>query len=164
MRTKLVLTALVAVLVTACSTTPAPAPSAAEISVSHAFVRATDATATAPFMTGAFMTITNNTDSDVTLTGATSSVAETVQVHEVVNGVMQQKPNGLTIPAGASAALQMGGNHLMLMGMRAALAAGDEVTLSLQFDSGTSVDVVAPVKSANAGAESYTATPAGTGM
>lgn len=153
-----------ALLLAACSTATEPSTDTAGITVSHAFVRATDAAATPPFMTGAFMTITNNTAADVTLTGATSAVAAMVQVHEVVDGVMQQKSGGLTIAAGTTAMLQTGGNHLMLMGIDAALKAGDEVAMTLQFADGSSVDVVAPVKSSNAGAESYTAMAPGSGM
>lgn len=155
MRTKLTIAALVAVVLTACSTASNDA-GASGIVVGNAFVRATDQGSAAPYMTAAFMSITNKTDADVTLVGGSAAWAEMVQVHEVVDGIMRQKAGGLLIPAGATASLEMGGNHLMFMGMGEPLMAGDEVTFTLSFGDST-IDVTAPVKSANAGSETYTA-------
>lgn len=163
MRTKRVLVALVAVLLTACSTATEDAgANVPEISVSHAFVLATDAAMAAPYMTAAFMTLKNTTDHDMTLTGGTAAWAEMTQIHEVVDGVMRQKAAGLFIPSGSSVDLQMGGNHIMFMGIASALAAGDEVAFTLEFEDGTVQEVTAPVKTSNAGKESYAPTPMAT--
>ena len=150
--------AAAALLLSACGTaatdgaevTAAPA----DVTVANAYVRATDA-GMQPYMTGAFMEITNGTDQDVTLTGGEAEFSPRIEVHEVVNGVMQMKEGGLAIPAGSTVSLAPGGNHLMFMEMQNALAAGDEVTFDLVFDDGSRVTVQAPVKPVNAGTETY---------
>lgn len=107
------------------------------------------------FMTGAFMQITNISDQDITLTSAQTAVAPIVQIHETVNGKMQERAGGLQIKAGTTEMLKPGGNHVMLMGMSKKLMAGDEVTLLLKFSNGATVKVLAPVKNIAGGTETY---------
>jgi copper(I)-binding protein len=107
------------------------------------------------FMTAAFMTLTNDSDHDMTLVGAKSDVAPMMQIHEVVNGVMQEKVGGLVIKARTSEMLKPGGNHVMLMGMTEPLKAGEEVTLTLLFDDGSELEVTGPVKAVNLEQEHY---------
>ena len=165
--------AAAALLLSACGTTttsdtggtPSTSTTTAVsvIQVTDAYVKAMDATATpdASAMTAAFMTIRNTSDRDVTLSGGSASFATSVQVHEVVGGVMRQKTGGLTIPAGGTVTLQPGGNHVMFMGMRRVLVAGDEARFTLAFADGSTVNVVAPVKAMNTGSESYRPMPTG---
>ncbi|MEY4493355.1 MAG: hypothetical protein RL355_704 [Actinomycetota bacterium] len=107
------------------------------------------------FMTGAFMTLTNDSDHDMTLVGGKSDAAPMVQIHEVVDGVMQEKSGGLVIKARSSEVLKPGGNHVMLMGMKEPLIAGAEVTITLTFDDGSELDVTGPVKVINIEQEHY---------
>ena len=165
--------AAAALLLTACGTTTEAAPTAtpstaaaadiaaAPVTVANAYVKAMDGSAmsSTTLMTAAFMTLTNTTDRDLTLTGGAADFATQVQVHEVVQGVMRQKAGGLLIPARGSVTLQPGGNHLMFVGMATALLAGDEAVFSLEFSDGTSVSVHAPVKAMNAGSETYQPMP-----
>jgi periplasmic copper chaperone A len=87
-------------------------------------------------MSAVYGTITNNTDQDVTLIGGTTSVAVLVEVHEMamIDGQMQMQAirGGLVIPAGQSAVLEPGGNHLMLMMLQDEIIAGQ--TISVTFD------------------------------
>lgn len=101
---------------------------------------------TGKYMTGAFMTITNNGDKDVTLEGGSSPIAGIVEIHEVVNGVMQQMPNGLLIPQGKSVKLRMGGYHVMLLELDHEIKAGEESEVTLRFSDGTTQTITAPVK------------------
>lgn len=121
----------------------------ASIEVTDAWVRATEG-AKDTSMSAAFMVLDNTGDTDVTLTGATTEVAGRAEIHEMamVDGksVMQQVEDGLALRAGAAQLLQPGGNHVMLMDMTQELAAGDEVSLTLQFSDGSTVEVDAPVK------------------
>ena len=131
----------------AASSEPAEAPSAI---VEDAWVRATKGT-TDTSMTGAFMSITNPSDTDVSLVSATADVAAMVQMHEMTTDadgkmVMQEVPAGFVIPAGGHAHLEPGGNHVMLMGLSKELAPGDEVMFTLNFSDGTTIDITAPVK------------------
>ena len=126
--------------------------------VMDAVVRATDEMSVGmdgSFMTGAFMTLTNDTGHDLTLVGGKSDIAPMVEIHEVVNGMMQKKEGGLLIKAGEQAVLKPGGNHVMLMGMTSELTAGSEVKITLIFDDESELEVVAPVKVVNLEQEHY---------
>lgn len=135
---------------------PKPAKESA-VQISAAFVKSME-TAMAmngKFMTGAFLWITNLSDSDITLLSASSSVAPMVQIHETVNGKMQERPGGLVIKSFTTETLKPGGNHIMLMGMSKKLMAGEEVTLLLKFSNGETLKVLAPVKNISGGNETY---------
>ena len=149
MRSKFLAVIAAALVLAGCSSTNA-VDEPAGISVANVYVKATDT-----MMTGAFMDVINNTDADVTLTGATADFAEKVEVHEVVDGVMRMKEGGLQIAKGATGILEPGGNHLMFLGLMRPLVAGDEVEFTLQFSDGSSVDVLAAVKDLTMGDEPY---------
>jgi copper(I)-binding protein len=129
------------------------------ISVSNPYARATDEMSfdkvTKTYMTGVFMVLKNETDHDVILVGGSSEIAPMVGVHEVVDGVMQEKKGGLTLKPGESAELKPGGNHVMLMGMAEGLVAGTEATVTLKFADGQTLNVIAPVKVVNLEQEHY---------
>jgi copper(I)-binding protein len=121
------------------------------ITVENPVVRSIDSAsykneATGKYMTGAFMTLTNSGKEDVTLVGGASPVAGIVEIHEVINGVMQPMANGLVIPGGESVKLRMGGYHVMLLELDHELTAGHEVEFTLRFSDGTEQTVTAPVK------------------
>ncbi len=121
------------------------------ITIENPIVRAIDTISyknekTGKYMTGSFMTITNNGEEDVTLTGGQSPVAGIVEIHEVIDGVMNAMPEGLLIPAGESVKLRMGGYHVMLLELSQELKAGDETEITLRFSDGTEQTVTAPVK------------------
>lgn len=133
----------------ACSSSTASSADPAII-VEDPWVRTTDG-ATDTTMTAAFMSLVNPGDANVSLVGASTSVAMMSQVHEMVKGadgktVMQEAKNGIVIPAGSHAHLTPGGFHIMIMGLKQKLPVGSEVTLELTFSNGTSKTVVAPVK------------------
>lgn len=86
-------------------------------------------------MTGAFGTLVNGGDDDVTVVSATSPAAERVELHETAAGasgemVMREKDGGFTVPAGAELVLEPGGDHLMLMGLQGPVPAGGTVAPS----------------------------------
>lgn len=157
-----VLAAATVTLLAACSTT-APAPTEPESSSTAAesiqlvdgWVKAVDGG-----MTGAFGLIENAGDTDVTLVGATTSVASMVELHETVMGdsgtmVMQQKDGGFTIAANGSHELAPGADHIMLMGVTEALQPGDEVTIVLQFSDGSTLEHAFTVKEFTGANEDY---------
>jgi copper(I)-binding protein len=101
---------------------------------------------TGKYMTGSFMTITNNGEEDVTLTGGSSPIAGIVEIHEVIDGVMLPMADGLVIPAGESVKLRMGGYHVMLLELTEEVKAGDETEVTLRFSDGSEQTITAPVK------------------
>lgn len=96
----------------------------------------------------AYMTLTNETDSDDQLVGATTDIAETVELHQTstTDGSMSmQQLDGVEIPAGGETVLEPGGPHLMLIGVTDELAEGDTVDLTLTFDNAGEQTVAAEV-------------------
>jgi periplasmic copper chaperone A len=59
---------------------------------------------------------------------------------------MQKLEDGIHIPAGETVELKPGGFHVMIMNIKRSLVPGDEVTLSLQFASGSEETIVAEVR------------------
>ncbi|BCB91856.1 copper chaperone PCu(A)C [Phytohabitans suffuscus] len=110
-------------------------------------------------MSAAYGTLLNTTGADVTVVKATSTVSPTVELHEVatVDGkmVMRPKDGGFTIPAGGSHELKPGGDHLMLMDVRTPVTAGTEVTITLTFADGATMEFAALGKDFAGGNESY---------
>ncbi len=110
-------------------------------------------------MTGAFMTLTNSTDADLTVVGATSTVTDRVEVHEMamVDGqmVMREVEEDLVIPAGGSFDFKPGGNHFMFMGLTDSLEPGEFVDLTIEFDDGTSITVNTEIREWDAANETY---------
>lgn len=66
-------------------------------------------------MTAVFGVLTNTTDEDIHLTEVTGDLAGEYQYHEVVDGVMRETADGITVPAGESLTLEPGGHHIMIM-------------------------------------------------
>lgn len=71
-----------------------------------------------------------------TLTRVETEVAKQVQVHnmQMEGGVMKMRDHGqLEIPAGKMVVLAPGGLHLMLLGLKQPLKAGENVQMTLTF-------------------------------
>jgi copper(I)-binding protein len=118
------------------------------------------AKATGEGMTGVFATIENASGQDLTLTGASTELATTVELHETVDDgtgatVMQEVEGGFTIPAGGSLELAPGGNHIMLMGLHQQIAPGDVVEVQLEFEGGRTQVLTAPAKEFAGAQENY---------
>lgn len=98
-------------------------------------------------MTGCYLTLTAAAADR--LISATSPEANLVQIHEsrIESGMMMMHElrEGLPLPAGETVALQPGGNHLMLLGVKEPLVAGDTVTLTLTFEASRPLEVTATV-------------------
>jgi len=109
-----------------------------EIAIMEPFGRATLDTASAYF------TIKNNGDTDDALVKASAPVADMVSLHEVVTQGAESKMqpvDKIDIPAGGETQLKPGGLHVMLEDLAQELEEGDSYTLTLEFESGLSMDV-----------------------
>jgi copper(I)-binding protein len=100
---------------------------------------------------GAFMRITSAEGGK--LIGVSSPMAATVEVHEMKmdGGVMKMGAvPSLELPAGQAVELKPGGYHVMLMGLKQQLKAGDNVPLTLTIEGKggqkETLQVTAPVK------------------
>ena len=103
----------------------------------------------------AYLTIRNQGAAEDRLMGGATSVASTVEVHEmkVEKGVMSMRAleSGLALPPGAKTELKPGGYHLMLIGLKGKIAAGDDIALTLHFAKAGDVTVHLPARDAAAG-------------
>jgi periplasmic copper chaperone A len=120
----------------------------AATTVADAWVRGTVAQQQA---SGAFMRITSAEGGK--LVGVSSPVAATVEVHEMKmdGGVMKMGAvPSLELPAGQAVELKPGGYHVMLMGLKQQLKAGETVPLTLTIEGKggqkETLQVKAPVK------------------
>ena len=97
----------------------------------------------------AFFVIKNNSDKDIAITSANSDVAEKNELHTHIkeNKMMKMmKIEKLVVPAKSSLELKSGSDHVMLMGLKKELKAGDEINLELSFSDGDKKSIKVPVK------------------
>ena len=96
-----------------------------------------------------YMSITNNGEEAVTITGVQTSVAHLVELHETVveNDIARMQPvEELVIDAGETLDLMPGRIHLMLMELTQDIVADEEIEISLTLESGDKVQVMALVQ------------------
>jgi len=124
------------------------------VKIEDAWVRGTVAQQKA---TGAFMRLT--AQRDTRLVAASSPVAGVVEIHEMSmeQGVMKMRQvAGLDLPAGRTVELRPGGYHVMLMDLKAPVAADQQVPLTLVFEaqggSREQVELKAQARALNAAA------------
>lgn len=160
-RTRLTAIAAVALLaLTGCAPEVAPTGTVSttageSVSIEDAWVKSAD-----EGMSAAFGTFVNDGDADVTVISAQAEVSPMIELHETVTNesgemVMQEIDGGFVIPAGGELPLEPGANHIMLMGLTAPLAAGDEVTITLTFSDESTYEFTAPVKDYSGANENY---------
>ncbi len=132
------------------------APALAQVTVKDAWVRATVAQQKA---TGAFMQLSS--PKAVRLVEVRSPVAGVSEVHEMVmegSTMRMRAMPALDLPAGRVVELKPGSYHLMLMDLKGAIAAGQDVPLTLVFEGADkkreTVEIKAPARAlaAQAGA------------
>ena len=120
------------------------------IAVDGAWARATTAQAQAG---GAFMTIANAGPAADQLVAVRTDIADRAEIHLTVesDGVMKMREAeaGVAIPAGQSVEFRPGGYHVMLMGLKRPLTAGESFPLALTFDKAGQVQIQVEVKPAN---------------
>lgn len=115
--------------------------SAAGFMVKDAWVREAPPNAMA---LGAFAIMHNGSDKARTLVAARSAVANKVELHKTImegdlaKMVQQER---VEIAAGGEVKLQPGGLHIMLIGPKQALKAGDKVEVVLEFADGVTLPV-----------------------
>jgi copper(I)-binding protein len=126
------------------------AQASSPIVISHAWARATPVSAA----NGAvYLTITNHGTTDDRLTGASTAVASKAQMHVTLNenGVMKMRPMAdVPIKAGGRAQFKPDGMHIMLLGLKHPLKAGDSFPLTLTFDKAGTVETMVKVEKAGA--------------
>lgn len=126
---------LAAIVVAMVRMSGATEPGKNTISVSEVWSRPTIGQST----TGAvYFTLENTGAGDDRLVSVATPVAEKAMLHETTNdnGIMRMRHlmDGLTIGAGSSLALEPGGQHIMMIGMKRKLEKGETFPLTLTFE------------------------------
>lgn len=99
--------------------------------------------------TAAFMVLKNTGVKDVKLVKAENSASQVTELHTHLNedGVMKmRKVPAIVIKARGETALQPGGFHAMMIGLKGTMKEGDKVAITLGFDDGSSKKIEAPVR------------------
>lgn len=109
-------------------------------------------------VTAGYLTLDNKGAAERTLIGGESPYFETVELHRTVHAegmasMVQQER--ITIAPGASLEMRPGSYHMMLIGAKQALKAGDTVPLTLLFADGLKVPVSMPVRKADTGSHDH---------
>ena len=118
----------------------------ADIEIEGAYARASIPNAP---NSAAFFVIKNNSDKDIAITSANSDIAEKNELHTHIKEnqmLKMMKIEKLVVPAKSSLELKSGGDHVMLIGLKKELKAGDEISLELSFSDGDKKSIKVPVK------------------
>lgn len=119
------------------------APSTVEVSVSELRARATPPGA----RNGAVFMTLENRGPVTALIGVSSPAAETVELHTHVHEgevMRMRRVESVPLPPGPTR-FAPGGLHVMLIGLRAPLAAGDPLALTLRFAGGHRDELQVPI-------------------
>ncbi|WP_116244760.1 copper chaperone PCu(A)C [Nocardiopsis sp. FIRDI 009] len=110
-------------------------------------------------MTGVFGEITNSSGSEMTIVAAEADGADMVQLHEgTLEGAdasMSEMEGGFVVPAGGTYTLEPGGDHIMLMELTRDLAAGDDLTITVEFEDGSTTTFDAAIRPYTGANEDY---------
>ena len=129
---------------------------AADVTVTAPWARATPPGAK---VGAAYMSLRNAGAAGDRLVSAATEVAERVEIHEMSmdNGVMKmrQLTGGLDVPAGKTVDLKPGGYHLMLIGLKQPLKAGETVKATVTFEKAGAVPVELKIEQMGAAAPGH---------
>ena len=117
------------------------------ITVEDAWVREVPPAST---ITAAYMKIANNGTEDDKITGASSTAAETTEIHlssvDDKGVAKMEKVDEVAVTAGETVEFKPGSYHFMIIGLKEPLKAGENVEIVLDFENAGKVTVNAPVK------------------
>lgn len=136
------LKASLALLLAAFTVIPA---AVAEVSVEDAWARATPPGA----RTGAVYFTLSNDGAAMSLVAAATPAAGRAELHTHVheNGMMAMRQvEAIEVPANGEARLAPHGDHVMLFGLPAPLVAGEQLQLTLEFETGETLTVPVPIR------------------
>lgn len=106
---------------------------------------------------GAYLTIENRGKGNERLVRVASPVADSAQLHlmRVEGGMMRMRDvTSVGIPADSAMTLAPGGYHVMLVGLKRPLVAGDTFPLALTFEKAGTIEVMVTVTALDASSAS----------
>ena len=130
------------------------------IDIGHPYARVTVA---GQPIGGGFLKL-NNRGGDDKLLSATAAVSASVEMHtmNMEGDVMRMRQvDAIPLPAGKTVELKPGGYHLMFVGLKAPLKAGEKFPLKLKFEKAGEVEVIVNVEASAAAAGPAAASASG---
>ena len=125
--------------------------SVGQIKIAHPYARATPAGQA----TGGGYLKLDNAGADDKLLSASAQVSSSVELHSMSmeGDVMRMRQvDGVALPAGKTVELKPGGLHIMFVGLKAPLKAGDSFPMTLKFQKAGEVTVTVNIEAAGAAA------------
>ncbi len=116
-----------------------------DIDIGHPYARPTRE---GQLVSGGYFKLTNKGAAD-RLLSASSPAAGTAEIHSMTmdgNVMKMRQVDAIELAAGQTGELKPGGYHLMLMGLKAPLKAGDQFPLTLKFEKAGEVVVTVKVE------------------
>lgn len=117
-----------------------------EVTVSDAYARAVPP---GQPNSASFMMLSNGSAAGHAVVAAQSSVSRVTELHThtMSEGMMKMRQvEKIEIPANGTTKLEPGGLHVMLIGLTQDLKPGDELSLTLTFEDGSSSRILVPVR------------------
>jgi copper(I)-binding protein len=124
------------------------------ITIGHPYARAT---AAGQPTGGGFLSFTNAGPADKLLS-VSADVSKSVELHTMAmdGDVMRMRQvDGIEVPAGKTVELKPGGYHVMFVGLKAPLKAGDKFPAKLKFEKAGEVEVTFNVEAPGADAAEH---------
>lgn len=100
-------------------------------------------------VSAAFMTLQNISAEPIAIVAASSDAADRAEIHNhrhTADGMRMEKVVRLEVPARGQQVLQPGGYHLMLMGLKRPLKAGEQIGITLIDERGREYAATLSVK------------------
>lgn len=138
--------ALVVVALLTGSLAQAQTAKVGNVSIDGAYTRST---VPGQKVAGGFMKISSQGSADQ-LIGGSSSIAEEVQLHTMSmedNVMKMRQVTTIDIPANGNVELKPGGLHIMFIGLKSPLVAGNTIAVKLKFAKAGEVELKLPVNS-----------------
>lgn len=153
-------TALLATVLMAALTGPAISAdtTVAELTIHDPWARASVGSGAG----AAYFSVVNNGHGDDRLLAASTDVADAAELHTHIKDgdvMRMRRIDAIDLPAGATTALQPGGLHVMLLGLKAPLQSGEVFPLTLSFANAGDVTVEVQVKDVATPAPADAASP-----
>ncbi|EGO0809525.1 copper chaperone PCu(A)C [Campylobacter lari] len=112
-----------------------------EITINDPYVRQTPPNSKT---TAIFLELKNNSDKDIKLIKAQSSLSDTTEIHDHImensKKMMVQIPQ-ITIKANSSAELKPGGMHIMILNLKENITPQTKANLTLYFDDNSTIEL-----------------------
>lgn len=105
-----------------------------------------------------YLMLHNDSDQDRVLIGVSSSAANAVEMHTVIEqdgATTMQQLQQLAVPKQDCVLFEPGGNHIMFIGLKQPLTLNQSVQVTLQFANGDSLDVDLIVKEGQSGGHEH---------